>query len=209
MCSGDDCLIYYFFLILIGFAVLIYFLLKYRASLQKEFLEITADQAWEDVANQAENLNLSKSNVLFGIWQDASATTMSLIVKDSKNQVVGKVFKPMGSREQTIIIGDQVFLIEFPLTWNRTAILHSPNGAGIIAKYARTNWFARYEYDLSGHGVVTSDWPGFNLKAVYNYKFNEKLVGKRQNISSAFEKGRILIFPSELPLEIRIFLLSV
>jgi hypothetical protein len=209
MCSDDSCLIYYFFLILIFFAFLIYFLLKYRGSLQKEYLEVTADQVWDSVGKKVASLNLSKSNMLFGVWQDATATTMSLIVKDSKNQLVGQVFKPMGSRKQTIKIGDQIFLIEFPLTWNRTAILYAPNGAGIIAKYIKTSWFVRHEYDLTGYGVITSNWPGLNLKAVSNYKLHDKLIGTCQNISSTREKGRLIIFPLDIPLEIRLFILSV
>ena len=101
MCCGNNCLIYYLFLILIFFAFLIFILLNYRESSQKEYLEITADQAWESVEKKVENLNLSKSNMLFGVWKDTSATTMSLIVKDSKNPLVGQVFKPMGSRKQS------------------------------------------------------------------------------------------------------------
>lgn len=209
MCSSDNCLLTYFFLILIGFAFLIYFLLKKRESLQKEYLEFTADQAWDSVKKNLAPENLSKSNLLFGVWQDASATTMSLIVKDSKNHLIGQIFKPMGTRKQKIKIKDQIYLVEFPLTWNRTAILYSPNGTEILAKYRKTSWLNRHEYEVTGYGVLNSQRPVHNFKACFNYKLNDKIIGTCQNISSTYQKGRLMVFPLDIPLEVRLFILSV
>lgn len=209
MCSSDYCLLFYLFLILIGFAVLIYFLLKKRDSLLREYLEFNADQAWDSVKKNLVPINLSKSHLLFGVWQDASATALNLIVKDSKNQIVGEIFKPMGSREQKITINGQIFLIEFPLTWNRTAILYAPNGSKVLARYRKTSWLNRHEFEVSNFGVLKSQWPGHNFKAHYNYKLNDKLVGTCQNISATRQMGRLLVFPSDLPLEVRLFILAV
>lgn len=209
MCSGNDCLIYYFSSTLIVFFFLIYFLLKYRGFSQKKYLEINHDQAWENVVKRTDSLNLKKSNMIFGIWKDASLAIMSLVVKDSKDQTIGQVFKAIGSREQTIKIGEQIFLIEFPLTWNRTAVLHAPDGAGIIASYRKTGWFSQHEFELKDYGILKSDWPGLNLKAIFNYKLQGKLVGTCQNLSSTREKGKLIIFSTDLPLEVRLFILSM
>lgn len=209
MCSSNECLIYYLFLVLIIFYLIIYFLLKYRKYLQEQYLKITADQVWESAMKQIACLNLSKANLLFAVWQDVSTTTMSLIVKDANNEIVGQVFTPTGTRKKTIKIGEQFFLIEFPFTWNRTAILHAPNGAGIIAKYVKTNWLGHHKFDLIRHGELISESSSANLRATFNYKLNGNLIGTCQNISTAYEKGRLLILPSNLPIEIRIFILAV
>lgn len=208
MCSGNDCLIYYLVLVLIFFFLLIYFLLKYRAFLQKRYLETKHDQVWEKVKKRGDGLNFLKEDMIFGIWQDASMAKMSLVVKDSKNQIVGEVFKEMRGRKQ-IKIGDQIFLIEFPLTWNRTAILYSADGARIIARYRKLSWFTQHEFDVEGYGILKSDWPGFNLNGIFNYKLQDRLVGTCQNLSSTREKGRLLVFSADLPLEIQLFILSM
>ncbi|MBC7537673.1 MAG: hypothetical protein H7281_02535 [Bacteriovorax sp.] len=208
MCNGNDCLIYLFFSVITCFAVLIYFLLKYRESFQKNNLEITVDQAWASVAERATRLNFLKSNMLFGVWQDASLTKMNLLVKDSKGQIVGQILSLMGSRVKEIKIEDKTFLIKFPLTWNRTALLHAPD-AGIIAKYEKTSWLGRHEFDVAGYGVLTSIWPGLNSRAVFNYKLRNKIIGTCQQISSTREKGSLVLLPSDLPLEVRLFILTI
>jgi hypothetical protein len=134
---------------------------------------------------------------------------MSLIVKDSTNKQIGQIFNSMGSRKKTFKLEDQEYLIEFPLTWKRTAILHAPNGTGVIAKYVNSGWFSRHEFELKGYGVLKSDSDGLNFKAAFNYKLNDKLIGTRQNISSTLEKGRLLILPSDLPMAMKLFILSV
>ncbi|MBC7428850.1 MAG: hypothetical protein H7336_09585 [Bacteriovorax sp.] len=208
MCNGNDCLIYFFFLVLTGFVVLIYFLLKYRESFQKDNLEITVDQAWASLAQRATHLNFFKSNILFGVWQDASLTKTNLLVKDSNDKIVGQVLSQMGSRVKEIKIEERTFLIKFPMTWNRTAVLIAPN-SGIIAKYEKTNWFGRHEFDVAKYGVLRSMWPGFNSKGIFNYKLHDKIIGTYQQISSTREKGRIVLLPLDLPLEVRLFILSI
>jgi hypothetical protein len=170
---------------------------------------MTAEQVWASVAEQAAKLKLIKSDMLFGIPQDASATTVCVAVKDANDKVVGRVHWPMAIRQKTVEIGDEIFLIEFPLSWNRTAILRGLNSAGIVAKYTRTSWLGRHEYDIAGYGVINSERASLSLRIPFNFRMGERLIGMRQKISSAREKGDIVLLPSDIPLQVRIFVLTV
>ena len=207
--SNESSLGFFLLAVLIGFAVLIYILLNYRKSWLKENLLITAEQIWETISERAEKLNFKKSELLFGILQDATATIVCLVVKDSKNQIVGQVFSQMATRQRTIKMDNDTFTVDFPLTWNRTAILRKSNGGGIIAKYTQTSWFGRHLFEVTGYGKLKSERPSLNAKIVFNYRIGEKLIGTAQEISSTREKGRLVVLPLDIPLEVRIFVLAV
>ena len=209
MSHNESSLGFFLLAVLIGFAVLIYILLKHRKSWLKENLLITADQIWETISERAEKLNFKKSEMLFGISQDATATTAGLLVKDSKNQIVGQVFSPMATRQRTIKVDNETFTVDFPLAWNRTAILRTSNGEGVIAKYTQASWLGRHEFEVTGYGKLKSERPSLNSKIVFNYRIGEKLIGTAQEISSTRKKGRLVILPLSLPLEVRIFVLAV
>ena len=207
--SNESSLGFFLLAVLIGFAVLIYILLNYRKSWLKENLLITAEQIWETISERAEKLNFKKSELLFGILQDATATIVCLVVKDSKNQIVGQVFSQMATRQRTIKMDNDTFTVDFPLTWNRTATLRKSNGGGIIAKYTQTSWFGRHLFEVTGYGKLKSERPSLNAKIVFNYRIGEKLIGTAQEISSTREKGRLVVLPLDIPLEVRIFVLAV
>lgn len=207
--SNESSLGFFLFAVLIGFAVLIYILLNYRKSWLKENLLITAEQIWETISERAEKLNFKKSELLFAISQDATATTVCLVVKDSKNQIVGQVFSQMATRQRTIKMDNDTFTVDFPLTRNRTATLRKSNGGGIIANYTQTSWFGRHQFEVTGYGKLKSERPSLNAKIVFNYRIGEKLIGTAQEISSTREKGKLVVLPLDIPLEVRIFILAV
>ena len=207
--SNESSLGFFLLAVLIGFAVLIYILLNYRKSWLKENLLITAEQIWEIISERAEKLNFKKSELLFAISQDATATTICLLVKDSKNQIVGQVFSQMATRQRTIKMDNDTFIVDFPLTRNRTATLRKSNGGGIIANYTQTSWFGRHQFEVTGYGKLKSERPSLNAKIVFNYRIGEKLIGTAQEISSTREKGKLVVLPLDIPLEVRIFVLAV
>ena len=207
--SNESSLGFFLLAVLIGFAVLIYILLNYRKSWLKENVLITAEQIWETISERAEKLNLKKSELLFAISQDATATTVCLVVKDAKNQIVGQIFSPMATRQRTIKMDNDTFTVDFPLTWNRTATLRKSNGGGIIANYAQTSWFGRHQFEVTGYGKLKSEQPSLNAKIIFNYRIGEKLIGTAQEISSTREKGKLVVLPLDIPLEVRIFVLAV
>ena len=200
---------YFLLAVLAGFAVLICRLLIYRKSFLKETLRITADQIWETISERAEKTDFKKSEMLFGVSQDATATMRCLVVKDSNNQVVGQVSSPLAARQRIIKAGNETFIIDLPLTWNRTAILRRSDGGGIIASYTKKSWLGRHEFEVTGYGKLKSERPRLDARVVFNYRIGEKLIGTAQQISSTREKGKLVVLPSALPLEVRIFVLAV
>ena len=207
--SNESSLGFFLLAVLIGFAVLIYILLNYRKPWLKENLLITAEQIWETISERAEKLNFKKSELLFAISQDATATTVCLVVKDSKNQIVGQVFSQMATRQRTIKMNNDTFIVDFRPTWNRTATLRKSNGGGIIANYTQTSWFGRHQFEVTGYGKLKSERPSLNAKIVFNYRIGEKLIGTAQEISSTREKGKLVVLPLDIPLAVRIFVLAV
>jgi hypothetical protein len=207
MFTGNHGLFLLLPLVFLFFGVLIFFLLKQRKNIQKENALMTPDQAWESLSKCQDLLTLKKSNMLFGIWQDATATKMSLLVKNSNNEIVGEVLTQTGSRLKEIRIGDNIFLIENLLTWKHTAVLRSAHNPDIIAKYTKTGWFVRHQYDIREYGLLKSKWVKFNLKSASTYYLDNKFIGIRQELSARQQKGRIAVLPSDLSLEVRLFIL--
>ena len=207
MCSDPACLGYALILVLVGFAVLIYVLLKYRKKLFKEALLITADQVWANISDRATKSGLAKSDLLFGIWQEATSTEMIMLVRNHENDLVGRIEFPMGQRSWKISIGEERFEIDFPLTWNRTAELRRENSEAILASYAKGSSFGGRQFEISGYGKLVSERPNFSRLKVANYQLNKVLVGTSQEISRVRQTGRLILFAASLPLQVRIFLL--
>ncbi|CAN5475770.1 hypothetical protein BH10BDE1_BH10BDE1_26290 [soil metagenome] len=214
MCSDPACLGYALILVLVGFAVLIYVLLKYRKKLFKQALLITADQVWANISDRATTSGHTKSDLLFGIWQEATPTEMIMLVRNHENDLVGRVEFPMGQRNWKISIGEERFEIDFPLTWNRTADLRRENSEAILASYSigssfglNGSSFGGRHFDISGYGNLVSERLNFSRLKVANYQLNKILVGTSQEISRVRQTGRLILFASSLPLQVRIFLL--
>ena len=92
----------FFLVIVIGFVILIFFLVKNRSSLLENNLKITSNEIWSNISEQTVKLNFLKSNLLFGIWQDVSATSLCMIVKDINDQIVGRIICPIASRKRLL-----------------------------------------------------------------------------------------------------------
>ena len=213
MCINDICFLFFLAAIVLGFAVLIYFLLRFRKSSLKDNLLISGDQIWETVSGQAGKLKLLKSDLLFSIHQDYSNVVGCLLVKNVKNQVVGKVHFPIASRRNTILIGDKEFVVEFPLTWNRTAILRESDELLVRAKYIKKSWLGRHEFEIPGYGTLDSARQLWGLNVLVKYKLRQlqfssnEIVGFKTRIPSIQEKGNIVLLPAAIPLEVQIFIL--
>ncbi len=85
--------------IVIGFGAMIYFMLGYSTRLIERDLQLGADTIWQQVSLEASSLNFTQSNMLFGIFQDPQSTVVSMVVKDSKSQIIAEVFSPMLQRK--------------------------------------------------------------------------------------------------------------
>jgi len=209
MINNEVGLAYFLIAILTAFAVLIYVLLKVRVKLQSQDLQINSATVWELIAEHAANLKLQKSNLLFGVYQDVSSNEISITVKNNDNQLVGNVFCKTLTRIRKISIGDNNYIIEYPLTWKRTALLREVNENKIIARYAKTNWLGQHEFEVEGYGLIQSHRPSFDLKVLYDYKLGDETIGSSRKISFSRDIGRLVVLPTDLPLVVRVFILAV
>ena len=209
MCSNSACLGYLFFLVLIGFAFLIYFLLNYRKKFLAENLLLSAEQVWTDFSKLRLPSHFTKTDLLFGVWQDQTLTRPLLIVKNHQDQKVGQVEFPMASRQFKLTVGTEVFDIDLPATWRRTATLKSQQNDLILAKYVKLNIFSKHQVEIPGYGLLMSERPYLSPSLIFNYRLNSDLVGISKEISVRRQIGRLVVLPSSLPLAIRIFMMVV
>ncbi len=192
--------------VILGFVVLLHFLLKYRNKLFNDNLLLTADQVWLKVSEQAIKFNLLKSDMLFGLGQNVSIAVAGMIVKDFESKKVGELTYTMMFRKNTMLINEQKFIIVFPLTWNKTANLINHEGL-VVATYAKKGFF-KTQFEVKGFGKIESNCFSFNTRNETRYYSNNQLIGLAQRIPGIQNRGRIIFLPESLPIEVKIFILS-
>ncbi len=209
MCYGPTCLAYLLCAVLFGFLFVIYFSLRYRKIFLEKNLNLTADQVWEGVAKRADQKNLKRSDLIFSIRQDGSASEIVLVIKNDQNELVGRIVCPVGSREYRMWVGKDTYRINFLLSGLRSAHLNPEANDFVLASYKTLNVFGKHQFDIPGYGILTSERSSFNWRVNFNYRVSKKLIGTNQGISPTREIGRVLVLPSEIPLHLRIFMLAI
>lgn len=209
MCSDQICLGYLLIAVIVGFTSLIFGLLKVRKKELAENLQLTADQIWEEISDRAAKFNFQKSDLLFGIWQDKSSTVSTLLIKNNKNEIVGRVEYPIASRKFQIFVGDATFEVNFPMTWNQTAKLRAADKSAILASYLKLNAFGKHQFEIPEVGTLISERPRLTIPAIFDYRLNGKAVGITQAISARSEIGKITILPETMPLHLKIFVMAI
>lgn len=208
MIDSEVSLGYILLAVAFGFALWIFFLLHLRQKLQTKNMQMDPETVWKSVLNQALVLNLSPSNMLYGVLQDISSTEISLIFKDVNNQIVGRLNRKTLQGKRTLTIENETFVIEYPKTWKRSAILRSSKDESILARYSETNWLGEHEFDIKGYGTLKAKRRSIDLKVSYDYIMANKTIGTGQKIYKFREIGRVVVLPDDLPLAVKIFILS-
>ena len=209
MLNNVSILLYLLILTLAGFALLIVVSLKVRKRLQQKALSLTASQIYERAATKAQALKLGFDGLIYAVFQDSSATEMSLLAKNSQDEFIGSIRKPTLGRKRFLNTGNQEFIIEFPPTWNRSAILYSAHDGKILARCKQTSWSGAHVYEIENYGSLKSNRSNFNFQGTWEYLKDSKKIGMKQSISSLKETGTLAILPDEIPLPVRLFILSV
>ena len=212
MCTDASCLGYLLLLVIFGFAALIYFGLKGRDKFLAGNLQISPDQIWNQVSQKAQRLGLSKADLLYGIYQDRTSSIQQLVVKNSNGDVVGSIDRTTGVRGLELSIGNEKYLVESPLTWRKSAILKTDKGE-TIAKFERQpmsfKQLKRYTFDLQGVGLMEARSPMFQLRYPYDFELNGRIIGLTEAISTTRQIGSIAVFPGNLSLAHRFFILGL
>ena len=184
-------------------------MLKQRKSLLLKSLLINGNDVWITIKNRARELRLEKSDLLYGIYQDNTSFEAAQVFRNSNDEGIGLSTYPLGRRKFLMKIGEQNYTIEFPLTMNSTAILKKKDEQDILASYVKTSWLGKHVFTIPEYGTLVSNQPFLSLNASYTYGHNGKVIGMIQNISKSRNLGRLAILPPTLPIEVRLFILSV
>ena len=197
-------------LILLGFGLLIFVMLKYRAKLLAADIQITTEQVWESMQARAALHGLNRPELLYGIFQDRNARTSELVIKDANGQVRGRVEYPWGRREFQLV-ADRAYRIRYLLTWKKSAQLIGESGE-VIATFKRMpNAFTRHQFVAEGIVPLCSRKMSFSLNGALEYTSvgREGTQAFSQKISKLREIGQCAVFKPETPMAIRLFLLAI
>lgn len=190
------------------FALAIYFGLRIRKKNFAENLDLHAADIWPQIQGSVSNF----SDLLYGVWQDYSATEVGMIVKDCRDQQVGKIIYRMIVRPGYISIetADGHFKVDALPTLRESLSLRSANnGSESLCDFTR---LARgtYRFDAKSFGVLESNPPlGLRIAPVFEYTLNGSPAGASRHIGGWSDRGRMLALPQQLPLPVRLFVLAM
>lgn len=193
-----------------GFSLLIYVSLRFRKLFLKKNLEILAEQIWQNVSQQSFSSHFAKTDLLFAIRQDGTNGQDMLVIKDSMDAVVGRVLRPMASREHSVWIYEQEYKIKFVNSgWLKAANFYSVSNDSILASFKVLNIFGEHKFEISNYGQIISQRQGFSFHYIFNYYKLNQMIGTTRLISARMQVGRLGVLPQDIPLPVRVFILSV
>ncbi len=209
MCYDQSCLGYLLSFTAAAFTILIYFSLKGRKKFLEQNLRLTAGQVWQSSVKRSNQARFKFSDLLFSIQQDGSASSVFFVVKNFKNEIMGRIECTMGSREYKIWIGTELYRVNFLTSGWRSAELTSDTSSSVLAAYKMINVFGKSELNIPGYGRLSSERSNLSWRAVFFFRFNKNVLGLKQRISFTREIGNLIVLPPEIPLQIRIFILAI
>lgn len=210
MCNSEKCLGLAFLIIILFFFSFILLLLKLRKSQLERDLQISGDRLWQQWNAHFSNQTFNQFEMFFSIWQDASPTTASLLIKSYKNEIVAKIEFPIGSRQYKMIIGDQIFRIVANFTWEGTNLSLISSDGVELAKLRRPPLRPlMHTVNILDYGILNSNQQLFNPRMLINYTMNERVLASTQLIALTRKIGRVGCFSNELSLPVKIFILSM
>ncbi len=208
MCHEAACLGSLFIAVLVAFAALIFFLIRYRKNFLAENLKLSPDQVWKNVSQRASRYGLAKGDLLYGIYQDKTSSIRQIVVKDSNGTVIGQAEQPMSVRGMTLILEKETYQVELPLTWRRKAVLKQASGE-VLSTFERLPYtFVKHQFTIPGFGVLQSERARFSFQYPFEYRSHGKVMAITQQISQR-PVGVIALAPSNIPLPVRIFILAM
>ena len=194
--------------VFVFFGLLIKFLLNLREKSLFKNLSINSSDVWNSIKTHATTLGLEKSNIIFGIYQDANHWAGSLIIRNSLDQDVAKKVHPVLKRQKFLIVGEEKYVITYLLTWNKEVTFHQEGNEEILAKWRQNGWFGKHSIDIPNVGTLISGRPSLDFRGRYTYSLNGRIVGLKENSINGYPKGKVAILPDSIPLPVRAFIVS-
>ena len=190
------------------FTLVIVFGLRTRKKMFAKSLELKAADLWP----QIQDARFELSGLLYGVWQDFSSTRLGMIVKDCRDQEVGKIIYRVARREWILIeCSEGNFAANSNATMRLSISLRaaSTEAGGSLCEFTRLAG-GGYRFDAKSLGILESRSPrGLYLAPVFQYTLNGTPAGAGRPIGRWFARGRMLVLPNQLPLAIRLFVLAM
>ncbi len=178
------------------FAIIVYLGLRLRKRSMMENLQFKAQDIWVPLQTSGWNI----ANLLYGVLQDFSATEAGLIVRDSRDEEVGKI---------TIQTGAELLEADVLPTLLQSITLHSANTAQTICTFTRLRG-GIYRFDAKGIGALESKPSNrFQLTPWFEYRLNDQPIGGGQRVGRWIDRGSLVVLPHDIPLSIRMFVLAL
>ena len=200
-------LFWLFFGTCLTFAITLYVGLRLRKRSMMENLQLKARDIWAPLQTPGWNME----NLLYGVLQDFSATEAGLIVRDFRDEEVGRITFHTGARKGWITIQAGAELLEADVlpTLLQSITLHSANTTQNICTFTRMRG-GIYHFDAKGVGVLESK-PSNRVQMTpwFEYRRNDQPVGGGQRVGRWVDRGRLLVLPHDIPLPIRMFVLAL
>ncbi|WP_244072083.1 hypothetical protein [Nitrosomonas sp. PY1] len=190
--------------VVLVFIPIIIFSLRYRKNLQKQW---AIETCAETVIPLFPRDGSDNKTLLYGTYQDFSATTIGMIVKNENDEEVGRVLFNTGNI--AFEIGNDKFSVSSENSWNYYSKLRHLSGAPsfspVIAECRRTSFSFTADYFFpkignfrvqehpSGHAKITKDGV---------------IVGHRISLSRSYDKGRAISLSMDIPLILQMLLLA-
>jgi len=198
------------FLLALGtlFAVVIFFSFLSR---QKNIAKNLALKA-EDVWPQIRDAGFDFSDLLYGIWEDFSATERGMVVRDSYDRKVATIIYHTAVLQGSIMIetADGTFEADLAPDWReRFSLRTTRDRSQSLCEFTRLVG-GEYLFTANSLGALNSKPPGgLSVSPLFEYTLKGKPVGASRRIGRAFDKGHMLVLPQHLPLPIRLFVLAM
>lgn len=198
-----------FLFLIIGIVILVFtpiiiFGLRYRAKLQEQWASETCA---ETVILHLSKDDFDSKTLLYGTYQDFSATSIGIVVKNEKDEEVGRVLFNTGNI--SFEIGNAKFSVFSEGSWNYHSKLRrlsgTPSLSPVIAECRRVSFSSSADYFFPEIG---------NFRVQEHYSGHAKItkegaiVGHRISLGKLHDKGRAISLSMDMPLILQMLLLA-
>ena len=191
------------------FGAVIYFSLRFRRSSMKDSLDIRAAGLWEPFTGDG----FAFESLTYGVTQDFSAFEIGMIVRDCRDEQIGRVAIRTGARAPWVTIESDGALYEvdaLPSFAARRCILHPAGDAGKVLCTFSASFWGTFRFDVNGFGVIESR-PVARLRITPRFELtlDGRKIGVSQHIGGLVNRGRLLILQADLAPPVRSFILAM
>lgn len=151
------------------------------------------------------------NSLLYAIRQDVSATELGLLVRNERDEEIGRITFHMARRTgaMSLIVAGESFEADVLPTMRQRIVMHpAGNPATAVCTFDRGAW-ATHRFAVAGVGTVESK-PGSRLRvaATRTFTLNGRAIGISQQIGGIVNRGVMLVLSDSIPLPVRVFILA-